>query len=219
MSETGAFTLTETGTLSSIKNETGNTTTGTYARTITGNDGYSMVETGVNLSGNNFGQTITGSESYPETESGNTVSQTYTRGITGSGTLKQRNDGRDHWRYPDHHHNPLRRIIATACPKGLTWSPERFQPIRPLGRYALLVYFVDASNADASTPGNMNFSPVGRPFQDPFDWDKAELAAKCRLAGPWRASSSGRGRDDCRSIHRCRQWKNMAPPPWPAGAR
>ena len=36
-----------------------------------------------------------------------------------------------------------------------------------LGRYSLLVYFVDASNADASTPGNMNFSPVGRAFVDP----------------------------------------------------
>ena len=35
------------------------------------------------------------------------------------------------------------------------------------GPYALLVYFTDVSNADASTPGNMNFSPVGRPFQDP----------------------------------------------------
>ncbi len=36
-----------------------------------------------------------------------------------------------------------------------------------LGRYSLLTYFVDVSNADANSPGNMNFSPVGRAFVDP----------------------------------------------------
>ena len=110
-------------------------------------------------------QTITGSESYTETESGNTVSQTYTRGITGSGTYSE---------------TMVVTIggtpTTTTSSGGYSYSLSEgavvlsgaFSQSGGLGRYSLLVYFVDASNADASTPGNMNFSPVGRAFEDPI---------------------------------------------------
>ena len=38
-------------------------------------------------------------------------------------------------------------------------------------RYGLLEHFNNVSNTGSgNTPGNMNFSPVGEPFEDPFDW-------------------------------------------------
>src|ERR1019366_8838929 len=84
--------LTETGTLSSTTNETGNKVNGTYSRTIGGTDVYSMTEAGSN-SGNTFSESVTGTDTVTLTETGNPVADTFNRSIVGTGTYNRTDAG------------------------------------------------------------------------------------------------------------------------------
>ena len=165
MTETGSnFTLTDTGSLSSNGTGSGNTIEGTYNSTVIGTDGYTLQEHGTNLSSQSFSQSITGTDNYTISETGNQANNTYSRGISGSGSYNETSIVASSPTILSGTYSLSNSENADARTGALSQSGL-------LGRYSLLTYFVDVSNADASSPGNMNFSPVGRAFVDPASGD------------------------------------------------
>lgn len=160
MTETGSdFTLTETGSLSSNSTGSGNTIEGTFSTNTTGTDNYTMHEHGINTDSQSFCQSITGTDEYTISETGNNANQTDSRDISGSGSYSELLVVASSPTVLSGDYNLSNDENADARSGALSQSGD-------LGRYALLEYFVDVSNADASSPGNMDFSPVGQAFVD-----------------------------------------------------
>ena len=165
MTETGSnFTLTDTGSLSSNDTGSGNTIEGTYTTNTVGTDNYTLQEHGTNLSSQSFSQSITGTDNYTISETGNQANNTYSRGISGGGSYNETSIVASSPTILSGSYSLSNSENADARTGALSQSGL-------LGRYSLLTYFVDVSNADASSPGNMNFSPVGRAFVDPNSED------------------------------------------------
>lgn len=179
MTETGSdFTLTETGSLSSNSTGSGNTIEGTFSTNTTGTDNYTMHEHGINTDSQSFCQSITGTDEYTISETGNNANQTDTRDISGSGSYSELLVVASSPTVLSGDYSLSNSEDADARSGALSQSGD-------LGRYALLTYFVDVSNADASTPGNMNFSPVGRAFVDPVAGGTSGQAQDTQIFDPY----------------------------------
>ena len=172
------WTITENGTNTPTTQETGNTVLGTYSRTQTGADVYSITETGTN-SGGSYSEVVTGTDTYTLSESGNTANQTFTRTITGGGSYTRTDTGPGAT-LP----NGSGNISYSVQESGDERAGLLSQSETGTDRYGLLQVFNNVANTGASTPGYLDFSPVGLPFSD-LDPKSAETAIETalRLAG------------------------------------
>ncbi len=164
MTEIGPdFTLDTSGTWSATVTETGNTLQGSYAIVMLGTDAFSMNETGL-LPGGSFDQTVTGVETFEFNESGNAANQTFQRSIIGSAG------------YTDVTsitiNGPANTVTTTddysyQIQEDASARAGAFNQTGGLGRYELLIRFIDVSNTTAGNqPGHLNFLPFGQPFVD-----------------------------------------------------
>jgi len=159
MTETAStWTLTVTGSLTETNHETGNAVDGTYTSTITPTDSYSMRETGT-ITGGAFTETVTGTDTATTTETGNSDAQTLSRTIAVSGSYVRTDTG------------PLGSgsgsIASTLTETADSRSGIFSDTTTGTNRYSLLEKFTNVANTGSSTsPGNMEFQPIGAAFQD-----------------------------------------------------
>jgi len=162
MTETAStFTLTVTGSLTETNHETGNAVDGTYTSTTTPTDSYSMTETGA-TTGGTFTETVTGTDTATTTETGNSDAQTLSRTIIVGGSYTRTDTG------------PGATLGSGSGSIGGTVNETADSRSGIFGdtttgtnRYSLLEKFTNVANTQSNTsPGNMEFQPVGEAFQD-----------------------------------------------------
>ncbi len=163
MTETcSSYTVTETGTTQTTTTETGNSQTADYSRTITGTDNYTIGETGSTASGS-YQESVWGSDTYTQTETGNSLNQTFSRQISGTETYTRSESGGGATLG-----SGSGSIGYTVQETGDSRAGVLSQSETGDDRYSLLESFDNVANAaGGSSPGHLDYSPVGLAFGDP----------------------------------------------------
>jgi len=210
-----AYTLSESGTNQATTQETGNSLTADYSRSLTGSDTYTLTESGTNAYGS-YSETVTGSDAYTQTETGNTLNQTFSRSTSGTGTYTRQESG------PGGSQGPWSDSLSYTVQETGDWRAGSLsQSETGCDRYGLLEQFDNVSNtASGAAPGHLNFSPFGLPFSDDppaGDEQKSESLAWTALSKQYVASLQRREelrlliRGQQETIARLRKWDANGP--------
>jgi hypothetical protein len=170
-----SYSLTETsGTKAYSVTQSGSHITGVYSLAETGTDNYSVTETGDTSQGGGGGGSgsesgswdvwLSGSEAYTTSETGNELNGAFNRTTTGSGAATLNEDGT----LGGLPYNSTPTTGYTVAETGNYLSGALSLTETGTDRYALLGGFNNATNADSSNgngPGDVDYSPVGAPFQ------------------------------------------------------
>ncbi len=184
---------TSTGTLSA------NGVTGETNKTATGQDIYTLTETGT-ATGGNYNQTLRGTDNYLESNSGNTQAQISSGSITGGGTWTRTSSGSGSTLASGNGTNNYTHSTMANELAGIFGQSQTGQT-----RYQLVQRFEDVSNANSgTTPGHTKFSPVGLPFRDPSHANSDQLGAV--LGGVVHANA--KSPDHRQADHENNGWKN-----------
>jgi hypothetical protein len=154
---TGVYSLRETGTDSYTVAETGGTST-------TGGHGGGGGSSSGGGSDSNWGLTLSGVDNYTTSETGNELSGDFARTTTGSGTAALIESGSISY-FP---YNNTPSTGYTLSETGNYLSGQLSMTETGNDRNSLIYAFNNASNADPSNgngPGDVDYSPVGAPFQ------------------------------------------------------